>query len=265
MNSIRYNVLTLALVAGLGVGAIGPLQATGMIAGATEPTQLMNNFQLLAAHMKQVQSMAKRVQQYANQGKRLANQVKMMQRLDPSKARDLLKGVGIGADMAGHLSQRYEAAEEIGKTLTSMSDGLSTLYREGRIAHDVIEDLRKAGHNISGGDYIAAMDVLAKQRADTYGIRIEQVKKASQTAIDDAARLKKLAELNPEIVSEMEGLQAIIKTNENLAGLIAYNNQLVTEQVISQMELNKEQILEVDEARIRAEQKRKYYSSFRVN
>jgi len=260
MNSIRYNILITALIIGFGAGTVGQAGATGMVAGATEPTQILNNIELLGSHLKQVQSVGKQIQQYANQGKRLINQVKMMQQLDPTKAGDLLKGVGIGADMAGHLAQRYEAAQEIGNTLTSMSDGMSTLYREGRIAHNVIDDLRRAGHNITGGDYIAAMDVLAKKRADTYGVRIEQVRRASQTAIADADRLKKIAELNPDIVSEIEGLQAIIKTNENLSGLIAYNNQLVTEQVVSQMELNQSQILQIDEAHVRRRQQDEFYN-----
>jgi len=254
MNSIPFLRRTV-LAATLPLVFAGQVQASGMVAGATEPTQLMNNFQLAASHLKQVQSVAKQAQQYANQVKRLQNQVQMLQRLDLSKVNGLLKGMKIGSDIAGDLSKRHEVSTEITETLSSLSNNLSSVYREGYVAANVMDSLHKAGHKISGDDYIGAMNALAHMRVDTYGKRMEHVKKASEAAQSDAENLKRIAAIHPEITGEMEGIQVLIKTNEQLGGMIAMNNQLLGEQVLGQYELNQEQLLAIDEARIGSEHK----------
>jgi len=254
MNTFPFLRRT-ALAVALPLVFSSQVQATGMIAGATEPTQIMNKFELTMSHLKHIKSLATRVQQYANQAQRLAHQVDMMKNLDATKARDLLKGLKIGSDIAGDLSRRHEVSTEITATLTSLSDNLSTVYREGYIAANVMEDLQRAGHKITGDDYLGAMNALAYMRVDTYGKRMEHVKKASEAAQADAENLRRVAALNPEIASEIQGLQAIIKTNEQLGGMFAMNNQLLTEQVHAQYELNQAQLFAIDEARIGSEHK----------
>jgi len=254
MNTIPFFRRT-ALAAALPFVFAGHAQAASMMAGALEPTQIMNKVQLHMSHLKQVKAVATQVQQYANQVKRLQNQALMIKRLDLSKVNGLLKGLKIGSDIAGDLSKRHEISTEITGTLASLSDNLTTVYREGYIAANVMEDLHRAGYKISGDDYLGAMNALAHMRVDTYGKRMEHVKKASEQAQADAENLKRIAAVHPEITGEMEGLQVLIKTNEQLGGMLAMNNQLLGEQVLGQYELNQQQLLAIDEARIGSEQK----------
>jgi len=259
-KKVRYSAIALAVALTIS----SPMTSASFFAGALEPTQILNMIELIGSHLKHIQSVKKQIEQYANQTHRLKNQIKMMEQIDPGKASSLLKGVHAGADLHESLTRRFELADTIKSTLDSLQENLSDVQREGAVGYEVMKSLQDQGYPISGEQYIAAMQVLAKQRTETYGERMKRVQRASKVALDDAIRLKRIAELNPDIESEIEGIQALVKMNENLSGLISYNNQLMTDQVLTQMEVSQEQIRAIDEQRIKVEHQRQYFSDWNV-
>jgi len=248
MKTIKTAALAIAISAAL---ASPSVMATGMVAGATEPTQIMNNIELMTAQVERLEQGIKRVQHFTKQ---IEHYQKTLEKLAPEKVRGLLKGFKDARDLAQNLKRQYNSAKEMAHRMDNLTDNLKTLSKEGKIAANVMESLRKSGRNISGNDYIGAMKELSEVRSEEYGERIKKVREASEAAQDDIERINKINELNPEISSNVEGLQAIVGTNNVIAGQLAYMNQTQTELTVEQMKLNRELIREVDEEQIRQKQ-----------
>lgn len=70
-------IVTAALIPTVSAGGGGGL---GFI-GATEPTQLMNNFELVGIAAEEVQQVANQVTQIANQAQQIANQIQQIQNM----------------------------------------------------------------------------------------------------------------------------------------------------------------------------------------
>lgn len=68
---MKTKHLAAALAAACAIVAI-PAHATGLIAGATEPTQILNNFQLVASYAEQAEQTVTQINQYQTMLKNLA-------------------------------------------------------------------------------------------------------------------------------------------------------------------------------------------------
>ncbi len=69
MNTVRKTLFAVAVsgfVAMTGAVVPGDAKATGLVAGATEPTQILNNIQLILSYANQIQQLSTQIQQYEN-------------------------------------------------------------------------------------------------------------------------------------------------------------------------------------------------------
>jgi P-type conjugative transfer protein TrbJ len=85
MNSLPYKAILLMACAGL---LNPPARATAII-GATEPTQILNNIQLVSSYIEQVQQTSQQIQMVSNQLKQYNNMLQNTKSLSSFDLRDL--------------------------------------------------------------------------------------------------------------------------------------------------------------------------------
>lgn len=224
-------VKTIALALAIGVVANpAPVAATSVI-GSTEPTQIANNIELVAQYIKQIQQYQTQIQQYQAQ-------LKSLRQLDASKLEAMLKGMG-GSTNAQSLERTYRETVAMNGRLQSLASNMEKLYREGKVAVDVIGQLRAMGKNISGGDYIGMMKKLGELQQEEYGERIKTINRAAEDARSDIKRVQQIAEQSKDIQTHVEGLQGLMQTNAIMSGQLGGIQQALTHQAVMQTETAK--------------------------
>lgn len=211
---MNHRIKALALGVALACMSAPAANASSVI-GSIEPTQIANNVELVAQYVKQVEQAATQIKQYQAQ-------LKALQQMDPNKLKSMLKGMG-GATGEAELLRRLGITQQLDTELQDLSKNMQTIYREGKVAADVVALLNSRGSKVTGRDYIAMMKALAEQRQDTYGARMRAITKATEDARSDIQRVNNIAAAAGEITSDVQGLQAIVQTNgimaQQLAGL----------------------------------------------
>lgn len=182
-----------------------PAMATGMIAGSTEITQLLNYGQLTLSYAKQVSQASNQLLQYRAQLKQLEN-------LDPTTLSGILKGVNSLSAMA-ELTSRITTVDEMSSSLQGISTGLDTLYKEGKIADSVASKLTKAGVAYSDGNYVSMMKALASLHVEDYAERLTALQTSVSNVQSDMTRLDNLSAASSAITSDVGGLQAVVQSN----------------------------------------------------
>lgn len=102
-----------------------PVRATGMIAGATEPTQIMNNIQLLMSYVEQAQQTATQIQQYETM-------LRNLQKMGPSSlldssAQQLWTDMGMTKTFAD-LRTTYVNGQRVAYSLSSLDQSFKRLH-----------------------------------------------------------------------------------------------------------------------------------------
>lgn len=207
MINKRISALAVALTLAVGGPLMmpQPAHAGAAVWGATEWTQIANNVQLVASYGKQVQQVITQIKQYEAQ-------LKALRQLDPRKLEGMLKGMA--GEMAGkEVLRQLKATEALDGTLQKLAKNIDTIHREGRTATEVYELLRSRGKNIKPGDYVGMIKALAEVRQDTYGERLKELNRAVEDAQSDIKRAEAIADLAPQIATDVEGFGALLQSN----------------------------------------------------
>lgn len=234
---IRVAVIAAAITLSFGLGVPHQARASSII-GSIEPTQLANNIELIMAYVEQVQQTSNQIKQYQAQ-------LKSLQQMDSRKLGDML--LGVGGELAGEdVMRRVEQVRELDGRLRSLSDNMTSIAREGRVAVDVVEELRSVGVQISGEDYLGAMRALANIKQDTYAERMKRLDGAMKDAQSDIQRVNQIAAMAPQIETHVEGFGALVQTNAIMSSQLAGLQQAVV--ASSQAQLEAAQTLTDDKA-----------------
>jgi|HigsolmetaAR201D_1030396.scaffolds.fasta_scaffold02836_10 hypothetical protein len=215
------KTLAPALVVALATAGTGMMANATSVIGATEPTQIMNNVELVAQYEKQVQMVLNQVKQYQAT-------LQQLQQLNPDALKTMLKGV-VGEDVGEYVLNTSQAAMELEEELSTIQEAMHTIYQEGRIASDVMRHLQGRGRSISGGDYVALMKALAEENQATYGKRVKQFTRSLEESRSAMRRVEAIAATAPQITGDVQGLQALIQSQAVVSGQLAGIHKAVIE------------------------------------
>lgn len=243
------KVITISLLA-LVLSASAPpaTHATGLIAGATEFTQIANNIQLVVGYAKQLQ-------QYKTQLDQFKEQVFALRQMDPRKLKGMLKGA-LGLDSPAELEKAYRDAEKITDSIQGISEGMETIYSEGHLSLEVARALAKKGVTITPNDYIEAFRALGKTQQETYGRRLTALNDAAKNVLSDIKRVDEIAANSESIQTNIEGFQTIAQANAVMSNQLGTLTQVLTQQATMDTENAKRiarEMAERDESKMLAE------------
>lgn len=236
---MNIKVLSAALLAAMLSASAAPMVGASSVIGATEPTQIANNVELVGSYLKQVEQVATQIKQY--QAQLLA-----LRQMDPSKLAGMLAGVG-GLDNVDELLRTYNAVKEVNTRMESLHDSLTTIYQEGQISADVLANLRGRGINLSGGQYIDALRQLAEARQGDYQARLHALNVALDQAQSDAKRVREIANQAPAIQTNVEGFGVLAQSSAVMSGQLATIATALTTTGVQQTEMAAMQAKEFDD------------------
>lgn len=237
--NISIKPVFLAVALACCAGLPGTAAASSVI-GATEPTQIANNVELIASYQKQIEQVVNQVRQYQAQ-------LRAFQRLDPSKLKDMLRGVA-GGDVIADLERNLRAASDTYNTLNSINTSMETLRKEGAASVDVIRRMRERGIEVSGSEYLAAFSHLADEKQGMYAQRKRAMQGAIEQVRSDARRIEAIQRTAPEIETHVQGFSALVQTNGIMSGQLAQVSQVLMQQASDNLEIQQAQIREMDRA-----------------
>lgn len=219
MNTQR--LLSLAVAAALCAGLPSVVSASGAIAGATEPTQLLNNVELAASYVQHVRKVAKQIENIRELEKHL-------KQLNPARAQSLLKDFR-GLRSIDELRDAIDQSKRLGDVLSDLDTDMATILYEHENAARVLGNLNRRNVRATGGDIMRGMHELSVRRGREYERRVREYTRALESAQNNIQRVERITQDAPEIKSTVEGLSALQVSNGQmlvqLADMQAVNAQ----------------------------------------
>lgn len=250
MNAILKPIAISLLAVAISASVPAPTHATGMVAGATEFTQISNNVQLVVSYAKQLQ-------QYKTQLDTFKQQVFALRQMDPSKLKGMLKGA-LGLDGPAELEKAFRDADRITSTIQNITSDMDTIYREGAIAVATAKQLADKGIKITPGDYVSAFRGLGRLQQDTYGRRLTALNDAAKNAMSDIKRVEQIAASSEAIQTNVEGFQTIAQANAIMSNQLGTLTQVLTQQTTQDAEVAKRVAEEMTDKKIKRMQTDRY-------
>ena len=194
--------------------------------GATEITQIMNEFQLIVSVAKQAAQVEQQIQSNITQVQQLQSMAQNLKNVSPAM---LAQTIANYSGQVQKLNQMYTATQGLQQASTNFSGILS-----GRMTQ-----MNALG--MTPKSYLAAETTLAQTRGGIY----QQQMTADLAALNDvqqrAQQLRTLSDQNPQIDSNIKGLQVLIQQTNMMAGelmdmkaAILQQNALVHQQQLDQ-------------------------------
>lgn len=178
-----------------------PAFAGGVVAGATEFTQIANNIQLVAQYMKQVQQYATQLQQYQAQ---LQNLVQ-----NPFGALGIDPGV---SQLIGNIGTVMSATNAIGNTMKSIDSNFASTFQNPLAAS--FADKFKGWTDTTLGTLNAAMKGAGLQResfaTDTQAL--QALFKQSQSSTGTVAAVQQLSALTSMQIQQTQKLGDLLSS-----------------------------------------------------
>ncbi|MEY2152279.1 hypothetical protein AB7849_15345 [Rhodanobacter sp. 115] len=188
-------------------------QATAVI-GATEPTQILNNIELVAQYQNDVDRALTQVRQYTA----LAQQLKNM----PDSVKQQL---GYSAEQLKNFNDfNISDAMQLQSALEQSRQATSVIKQADGDAYKTLGVLKAQGTNMTVEQYESGMAVLAQEHADTYGKELASYKQAISDQQQASEQIAQIDQNAPNITSEVGGLQSVIHTNAILSRQLATIN-----------------------------------------
>lgn len=253
MKAIIKPIAISLLAIAISASAPPVSHATGLVAGATEFTQISNNVQLVVSYAKQLN-------QYKTQLDQYKEQLFALRQLDPQKLKGMLKGA-LGLDGPAELERAYRDAEKITGLIQGISSDMEVIYREGAISVNAAKLLASKGIKITPGDYIGAMRALGKEQQGTYGKRLDALNAAAKNALSDIKRVEQIAAGSEAIQTNIEGFQTIAQANAIMSNQLGTLTQVLTQQATMDTEQAKRLAAEMDERQLNKMAQDKYLHS----
>lgn len=186
--------------------------------GATEVTQLMNNAQLGASYLQEVETALNSARQY----KLMIDQL----RRNPAGFATRM----LDSDIQRHLANADSAVEMVDR-LTSLRDNTRRVYDELDRSGRTIETMNGQGYEVTPSEYLGMVSQLAKDKRGYWDERVEDFRDSAARAQDDIDSVNRIVEEAEGIETEIDGLQNVVSSNavisRQLAGLtLAINEQM---------------------------------------
>ena len=198
----RASIICMAVAATLSAYAPFKVDATGLIAGATEPTQIANNILLGGSLIEEATTAAAAVAAKLT----LAQQyLTMLQNIK-----------NLPADMMAELSKPYK--DQI-KAFTDLQKSIKDVKNAAEETRAMFSsrgmDFKQSGKSLS--DYLKFEVALAEKKGGIYKKRMDQDLAAMDTMKEKATALRRVAEKTASITGAVQGLQQL----SNLASMQA--------------------------------------------
>lgn len=202
-KSSRLSTLAMALACSFAVLSPTQVQATGLIAGATEPTQIANNIELAASLVEQATTAAATVAAKIT----LAQQyITMLQNIK-----------NLPQDMLNELSKPYkDQIKALQDLQTSVKDLKSAAENTRAMFASRGQDFATSGKSLN--DYLKFEVALADKKGGEYKKRMDQDIAAMDTMREKATALRKTAEKTSSITGAVQGLQHLSQLSTMQAG-----------------------------------------------
>jgi len=187
-----------------------PARATGMIAGATEPTQIMNNIQLLMSYVEQAQQTVTQIHQYETM-------LKNLQKMGPSSlldssAQQLWTDMGMTKTFAD-LRTTYINGQRVAYSLSSLDQNFQRLHPGyGNFGNGF--SYTQAYKNLSDNTLGAVKSAMAMvgaqgERFANEQAVIQDIQRRSETADGQAQALKVGREIAVAEVNQLQQLRQL--------------------------------------------------------
>jgi len=178
-----------------------PADSAGVTVYASEITQMLNNIQLGAQYLKQVQMVL-------NEIKMLEQWAKSLKELDSSRVEAILRGQ-FGISSMDELNEIIRNSQSLANTLDELRGDVVTINYEQQIAASTMQRLRDRGYTVSADDYVGAIHALSREQVGGYADRYKRFSDSLQSAQHHISRASQLASEAPAIQGQVEGLAAL--------------------------------------------------------
>lgn len=202
MPFLNFKVLALAVALAFAV----PVPASAMTVYCTncsnQPTQWMNNSQLVAQTAKQAQLVAGQITDYAMQ----VNQyITMTQNLQHAPVALIAKALGPYKDTLASLAKLYTAVNNV--------------YTASTKAYQMLDRRREEMLNLklTPEEYIQQEIALAQSKGGRYVEQLDRDQQAMETAQKKAEELSAMSDSISIGGGVVEGLESLMKTNKMMA------------------------------------------------
>lgn len=215
MNFHRRQLISRAVVAAAGLAlSVAPLPsfATGAIAGATEPTQIANNVELVMQYAKQMEQYATQLQQYRDQ---LQNTLNI-----PNQIWSQIQG-----DLMGVMNV-VKQGEALAFSLGNIGDQFKLKFPGFKPTNDFVGDYKKWSQTLRDTlkGTLEAANLQSQQFSTEEGViqqlrsmsssnqgRLQALQTGNQIAVETTAQLQKLRAL---AMAQMQSQNAYIAKTE---------------------------------------------------
>jgi P-type conjugative transfer protein TrbJ len=222
---MHIRKLTAATVAATALLATAPAHATGMIAGATFPEQIVQELTLVQQYATQAQQLQAQFQMVYNQAMNLKNLPTQMWPNVSGQLQNLINLVG-NAQGLTYAAQNTAAGVQAQYGVNGQSYQQNLSQWNGNLQSQIQQALNSFG--------LQAQDFQTQQQA------LQQIQTASQSATGRMQVLQAGNQISGMLVNQMQGLQQTIMTNSQveLNAIGAKNAQDLQKNQINQQFLN---------------------------
>lgn len=193
-NFKRSKFVALVMGTTLALASATHVQATGMIAGATEPTQIMNNIELAQQTLKQIEMVKQMIQTVMNTATTVQHGITNLRHMDAAKLKALLGLYGKQPDTLRALNQILTGLKNAESRAIVLMQGAANDAAVMKMSIDTYMGYEKA---------------MAASKGGAYAARLNQ----DIAAIDDLAsradQLNTFTQRNQELTGNLEGLQLL--------------------------------------------------------
>ena len=195
---MKSRIAPLALSLTLALGPSG-IMAGGVVAGATEITQIMNNLQLIMSYQQQVQS-------YIRQGLQLQNELKNLVNNPTS-----ILGPEIG-DVINGIGKIWSGANSMGYNLAQIDKNFSAMFKSKK-AGDYAKMFTK-WHDTNTNTLESALKAIgtARDKYPSAQAALTDLYNRSQSTSGNLDALQTLSQINIRQIQELQSLQELMSS-----------------------------------------------------
>jgi type IV secretion system protein TrbJ len=203
IRNIRFLATQVAAACAFSLAVYLPAQATGLIAGATEPTQIANNIELAASLIQQTRSVAEQIAAKVTLIKQYQTMVQNLKNVPENVIQQTL----------APYKEQLNAFQQLQNSVSGLRGAAESTRAmfESRGA-----DYRRSGLDMKS--YLKYEMTLANKKGGIYRQRMDQDFAAMDALKDKASTLRRTAAQTSAITGNVEGLQQLSQLSSMQAG-----------------------------------------------
>jgi hypothetical protein len=229
MSTFKTCVKLVSLVALLATAMLKPGFATGAVAGATEPTQIMNNGELMASVSQQIKTVKTLADSYIIQYKELQQAILAGLPLDPRQVMRTVQEVQAEIQSLKNYTASLEAAgASVGQLKADM---------EGRFVEAKLGKMTFPQYVSAETERIKKGDARAKQRLDAEQALMVKANADMDFASDQASKISSSDGVHASAQQLNTQMNKLIQQNARISTILAHTAGS-TEQYMMNKDLN---------------------------